>query len=105
MLDEPWPAQAQRKKKKDKEKRGLSTAKANPKAFSFQSGRNASKAIRRNADREQKRLHVPLVDRSSAAEEPPPFIVAVTGPPQVMRTAVGRTCNQFLSWTRWARRH
>jgi hypothetical protein len=32
-------------------------------------------------DMEQKRLHVPLVDRTSV--EPPPIIVAVVGPAQV----------------------
>jgi hypothetical protein len=81
--------QFEKKKKKDKSKRGLSTAKSNPKAFAFNSGRNASKQIRRNSEKEQKRLHVPLVDRSSAAEEPPPIIVAVTGPPGVRHLQAG----------------
>jgi len=35
----------------------------------------------RNADIEQKRLHVPLVDRTP--DEAPPIMVAVVGPPGV----------------------
>ena len=50
-------------------------------AFAFQSGRHALKVKQRNIDREQKRLHVPLPDRSQ--EEPPPVMVAVVGPSKV----------------------
>ena len=50
-------------------------------AFAFQSGRSALRIQQRNTDREQKRLHVPLADRS--LQEPPPIMIAVVGPPQV----------------------
>ena len=56
-------------------------------AFAFQSGRHALKVKQRNTDREQKRLHVPLADRSQ--EEPPPVMVAVVGPPKARPRGFG----------------
>ncbi|TPX32766.1 hypothetical protein SeMB42_g07576 [Synchytrium endobioticum] len=50
----------------------------NPKAFVPNSTRKAQKNAERNAQLEQKRLHVPLIDRTPA--EPPPVVVAVVGP-------------------------
>lgn len=41
----------------------------------------ANRSGRRNMDIEEKRLHVPLVDRTSL--DPPPIVVAVVGPPKV----------------------
>lgn len=54
----------------------------NPKAFTSASGRNAMKAETRRLEKEQRRLHVPLVDRT-AGLEPPPILIAVVGPPKV----------------------
>ena len=59
----------------------------NPKAFINQSGRNALKAEQRRLEKEQRRLHVPLVDRSIGLE-PPPIMVAVVGPPKVGKTTL-----------------
>jgi ribosome biogenesis protein BMS1 len=42
---------------------------------------NANRAGRRNMDIQEKRFHVPLVDRTPI--EPPPIVVAVVGPPKV----------------------
>eukprot|EP00892_Ulva_mutabilis_P007124 jgi/Ulvmu1/4784/UM020_0069.1 len=42
----------------------------------------------RTAEREQRRLHVPVVDNST--EEPPPLLVAVHGPPGVGKTTLIR---------------
>ncbi|ORY01638.1 DUF663-domain-containing protein [Basidiobolus meristosporus CBS 931.73] len=64
--------------KSDKARR-KNEEKNNPKAFASFSGRKAEKIIRRNADRDQKKLHVPLVDRTPI--EAPPVVVAVVGPP------------------------
>ena len=36
----------------------------------------------RAVEKEQSRLHIPTIDRSYG--EPPPFVVAVQGPPQVL---------------------
>ncbi|KAF9175672.1 Glycoside hydrolase 2 (Mannanase, beta-galactosidase) [Mortierella sp. AD011] len=60
--------------------------KNNPKAFGFLSGRKAERAARRNMDRDQTRLHVPLVDRTPM--EAPPVVVAVVGPPGTGKTTL-----------------
>ncbi|KAG0056340.1 Glycoside hydrolase 2 (Mannanase, beta-galactosidase) [Gryganskiella cystojenkinii] len=60
--------------------------KNNPKAFGFLSGRKAEKAARRNLDRDQTRLHVPLVDRTPM--DAPPVVVAVVGPPGTGKTTL-----------------
>ncbi|KAL2645256.1 hypothetical protein R1flu_012843 [Riccia fluitans] len=77
---------ADKKAAKDKKKRGLGTAKDNPKAFTFQSSAKAKRLQARSAEKDQRRLHVPVVDRSSG--EPPPFVVVVQGPPGVGKTLV-----------------
>jgi hypothetical protein len=51
-------------------------------AFALNSGRRAEKQARRNAERDQTRLHVPMVNRFPE-DEPPPVIIAVVGPPGV----------------------
>ena len=50
-------------------------------AFAFQSAAKAKRLQARSAEIEQRRLHVPIMDRSIG--EPPPFVVVVQGPPQV----------------------
>lgn len=74
----------------------------NPKAFISQSGAKASRLARQNVEKEQKKLHVPAIDRTfgghgagpsssktsilggtSSSVDPPPVIVAVMGPPGV----------------------
>jgi ribosome biogenesis protein BMS1 len=59
-------------------------------AFAPKSGRRADKQARRNVERDQTRLHVPLVNRTPD-DEPPPVIVAIVGPPGVSNTAVYTT--------------
>jgi ribosome biogenesis protein BMS1 len=56
-------------------------------AFAPKSGRTADKQGRRNAERDQTRLHVPLVNRTPDAE-PPPVIIAIVGPPGVGKTTL-----------------
>ncbi|KAL2914398.1 Glycoside hydrolase 2 (Mannanase, beta-galactosidase), partial [Polyrhizophydium stewartii] len=55
-------------------------------AFTSYSSRNADRTIRRNVEKEQKKLHVPLVDRTPV--EAPPFVVAVVGPPKTGKTTL-----------------
>ncbi|KAL3145805.1 Glycoside hydrolase 2 (Mannanase, beta-galactosidase) [Trebouxia sp. C0009 RCD-2024] len=86
---------AARKKSQDKASRkadpsaveDAAAAKArNPKAFVF-SGRGKAKLQQaRSAERDQKRMHVPVVD--TTPEEPPPFVVVVHGPPGVGKTTL-----------------
>ncbi|KAI0074040.1 DUF663-domain-containing protein [Panus rudis PR-1116 ss-1] len=74
---------AEKKKGKGKEKqKGF-----NEKAFAPKSGRNADRQGRRNVERDQTRLHVPLVNRTPD-DQPPPVIVAIVGPPGVGKTTL-----------------
>lgn len=56
-------------------------------AFAPKSGRRADRQARRNVERDQTRLHVPLVDRTPD-DIPPPVIVAIVGPPGVGKTTL-----------------
>lgn len=92
--------------KPDKDKKASKHEKGhNPKAFTSQSGAKASRLARIKVEKDQKRLHVPAIDRTfggygagpsgsksstlgsasvgSKDEGPPPVIVAVIGPPGV----------------------
>ncbi|XP_042035719.1 ribosome biogenesis protein bms1-like [Salvia splendens] len=53
----------------------------NPKAFAFTSSKKAKRLQSRATEKEQKRLHLPTIDRNIG--EPAPFVVVVQGPPQV----------------------
>ncbi len=56
---------------------------ARAQAFIFSSAARSKREKTRKAEREQRRLHVPIADRGG--EEPPPFVVLVHGPPQARR--------------------
>ncbi|VDK70447.1 unnamed protein product [Onchocerca ochengi] len=60
----------------------------NAKAFTFQSAVKASRAIRRAADKDEKKKHIPIVDRTPV--EPPPVIVAIVGPSKVGKSTLLR---------------
>lgn len=53
----------------------------NPKAFAFNSSVKAKRLQSRATEKEQKRLHVPTIDRNTG--ESAPFVIVVQGPPQV----------------------
>lgn len=63
------------------------TADTSLQAFAPKSGRRADRQGRRNVERDQTRLHVPLVDRTPD-DQPPPVIVAVVGPAGVGKTTL-----------------
>ncbi|ONI35658.1 hypothetical protein PRUPE_1G548200 [Prunus persica] len=70
--------------KADKKKRAASSQsgkKQNPKAFAFSSTVKAKRLQSRSVEKEQRRLHVPTIDRSYG--EQPPYVVLVHGPPKV----------------------
>ncbi|KAG0175577.1 Glycoside hydrolase 2 (Mannanase, beta-galactosidase) [Apophysomyces sp. BC1034] len=84
MEDKPHkahhPKKAGNKAERKKEKKAPNAKKLNnPKAFTFQGLDKAERAARRNFDIGQKKLHVPLVDRTPI--EAPPVVIAVVGPP------------------------
>ncbi|KAE8200875.1 hypothetical protein CF336_g481 [Tilletia laevis] len=79
------PKAEAKKKIKEPRKKGN-----DPRAFISANPRTADKLIRRNAERDQQRLHVPLVNRTPD-EEPPPVLVAVVGPEGVGKTTLVRS--------------
>ncbi|CEP07797.1 hypothetical protein [Parasitella parasitica] len=62
---------------------------SNPKAFTFQSAGKAEKTVRRNNDLGEKKLHVPMVDRTPL--ESPPVVIAVVGPPGTGKSTLIRS--------------
>ncbi|KAI8639019.1 hypothetical protein BD408DRAFT_422150 [Parasitella parasitica] len=79
------------KKIERKKENKFSNAKksSNPKAFTFQSAGKAEKNVRRNNDLGEKKLHVPMVDRTPI--ESPPVVIAVVGPPGTGKSTLIRS--------------
>lgn len=67
----------------------------NPKAFAINAPKAAEKRFRRKQDLEEKRYHIPLVDRTPL--EPPPVIVAVVGPPQVGKSTLIKSLVKYYT--------
>ncbi|KAL4387839.1 hypothetical protein GQ457_09G027850 [Hibiscus cannabinus] len=79
-----------KRKAKDKNKNQNSDQKQqNPKAFAFRSNAKAKRLQSRAVEKEQRRLHLPVMDRSYG--ELPPFVVVVQGPPQVGKSLLIKT--------------
>ncbi|KAJ4723627.1 ribosome biogenesis protein BMS1-like [Melia azedarach] len=68
-------------KKKSKSDKNNQDKKQNPKAFAFNSSVKAKRLQSRAVEKEQRRLHIPTIDRSYG--EPPPYVIVVQGPPKV----------------------
>ncbi|XP_055686722.1 ribosome biogenesis protein BMS1 homolog [Lutzomyia longipalpis] len=89
-------------KAEKKKNKGKSAADAvaerqkNPKAFAINSAVRAERKFRRKEDLTAKKQHIPLVDKTP--EEPPPFLIAVVGPPKVGKSTLIR--NLIKSFTR-----
>lgn len=66
-----------KKKKVD----GTEEKKQNPKAFAFSSTNKAKRLQSRSVEKEQRKLHLPTIDRNTG--EPAPYVVVVHGPPKV----------------------
>ncbi|KAI3823400.1 hypothetical protein L1987_04835 [Smallanthus sonchifolius] len=73
---------AKKKSDTDKKKRDITEEKKqNPKAFAFNSTVKAKRLQSRASEKEQRRLHIPTIDRTTG--EPAPYVIVVHGPPQV----------------------
>ncbi|CAN4108613.1 unnamed protein product [Withania somnifera] len=72
---------AKKKSKSDKKKKDENNKQQNPKAFAYNSTVKAKRLQARATEKEQKRLHIPTVDRSTG--EPAPYVIVVQGPPKV----------------------
>ncbi|CAD5232271.1 unnamed protein product [Bursaphelenchus xylophilus] len=70
-----------KKLKNDASKKGN-----NPKAFTFNSAVKAHRKIKRAADLNEKKKHIPVVDRTPI--EPPPIVVAIVGPSKVGKSTL-----------------
>ncbi|KAK7312391.1 hypothetical protein VNO77_36204 [Canavalia gladiata] len=68
-------------RKKKKQDAGEDQKTQNPKAFAFSSSNKAKRLQSRAVEKEQRRLHAPVIDRSYG--EPAPYVVVVQGPPEV----------------------
>ncbi|KAI9183054.1 Glycoside hydrolase 2 (Mannanase, beta-galactosidase) [Blastocladiella emersonii ATCC 22665] len=87
MEDKPQkPHRKAHSGRKAEKKKPKNAEKNNPKAFAVQSGRRLEKMARRKEELQQKKLHVPLVDRTPT--EPPPVVIAVAGPPGVGKSTL-----------------
>ncbi|XP_014494083.1 ribosome biogenesis protein BMS1 homolog [Vigna radiata var. radiata] len=74
-------AKKKSKKKQNQDAGGEDQKNQNPKAFAFSSSNKAKRLQSRAVEKEQRRLHAPIIDRSYG--EPAPYVVVVQGPPQV----------------------
>ncbi|KAL0732407.1 hypothetical protein Bca4012_008616 [Brassica carinata] len=80
---------AKKKSENDRKKRGVRVSdnkERNPRAFAVKSAVKAKREKIRDAEKEQRRIHLPTIDRTYG--EPPPFVVVVQGPPGVGKSLV-----------------
>jgi len=77
-------ARANKKKANEAKAAGGHQKGNNFKAFGFSSRGKAKLQQSRSSEKEQRRLHAPLQDRTG--DEPPPYVVLVHGPPGVGKT-------------------
>jgi len=79
---------AEKRKSAQNEKNSNEPNRKNPKAFAIQNANKLNKSFRRAQDFKTKKHHIPVVDRTPLV--PPPFIVAIVGPPKVGKTTLMR---------------
>ncbi|ODV78458.1 DUF663-domain-containing protein [Suhomyces tanzawaensis NRRL Y-17324] len=70
----------------------------NAKAFAVNAPRKLERQARRSQDVNEKKLHVPMVDRTPD-DDPPPVIVAVVGPPGTGKTTLIKSLIKRLAKT------
>ena len=79
--------------------RGAGNRRNNPKAFAAASGTKAqAKNAYRTLEKQERKYHISLTDRSVDVEVSPPFVVAVVGPPGVGKSTLIRSLVKH--WTK-----
>ncbi|KAH3667215.1 hypothetical protein OGAPHI_002864 [Ogataea philodendri] len=84
--------------KKTSAKSKLHSQGQNAKAFAVSRPGKLQKQAKRSSDINERKLHVPMVDRSPE-DDPPPIIVAVVGPPGTGKTTLIRSLIRRLTKT------
>lgn len=84
--------------KKNTAKKKLHQNGHNSKAFAVAAPRKLERQARRSHDVNEKRLHVPMVDRTPD-DDPPPVIVAIVGPPGTGKTTLVKSLVKKLTKT------
>lgn len=84
--------------KKPTAKKKLHLNGQNAKAFAVAAPRKLERQARRSHDVNEKRLHVPMVDRTPD-DDPPPVIVAIVGPPGTGKTTLIKSLIKKLTKT------
>lgn len=82
--------------KKNTAKKKLHQNGHNAKAFAVSAPKKLERQARRSHDVGEKRLHVPMVDRTPD-DDPPPVIIAVVGPPGTGKTTLIRSLVKKLT--------
>ncbi|GCE99238.1 Glycoside hydrolase 2 [Zygosaccharomyces mellis] len=85
-------------KDKNTAKKKLHTQGHNAKAFAVAAPGKMARTMQRSSDVKERKLHVPMVDRTPE-DDPPPVIVAVVGPPGTGKTILIRSLVRRLTKT------